>query len=54
MSEELYDLYKSDPDYHGYVERFRTKHHLGVFEALACKVVQEYGEWLMHKKEDMR
>lgn len=50
MNEELYDLYKRDPDFREYVDTWCKVHNLGIFEALSIKILQEYGK--EKKKEE--
>ena len=45
MTDELYDLYKNDPDFKAYVDRWCVKHQLSIFEAFRMRILQEYGEW---------
>jgi len=52
MKEELYELYKSDPDFKEYVDKYCKKHDLGVFEALNMKILESYGNWLKGAKKD--
>lgn len=54
MSEELYELYKSNPDFKVYVDRWCAKHNLGIFEAFRMNILQNYAAWLKHRKEDLR
>ena len=54
MTEELYDLYKNDPDFKSYVDRWCQKHQLSIFEAFRMRILQEYAAWLMKKKGDQR
>lgn len=49
MKEEVYWLYKSDPDFKDYVDKYCQKHHLGIFEALDIKIVDSYGEYIKKK-----
>ena len=50
MSEELYDLYKHDPDFKHYVDAWCAKHDLGIFEAFGRNILQEYGKWVKENK----
>ncbi|MCR4739158.1 MAG: hypothetical protein K5886_02725 [Lachnospiraceae bacterium] len=45
MTEELYDLYKRDPDFKRYVDVWCATHNLSIFEAFKMKILQEYGDW---------
>ena len=45
ITDELYDLYKNDPDFKEYVDRWCQKHQLSIFEAFRMRILQEYGEW---------
>ena len=51
MTDEIYDLYKNDPDFSRYVNAFCRAKGLGIFEALEFMVVKEYAAWLKKKKE---
>jgi hypothetical protein len=50
MTEELYDLYKRDPDFKRYVDKWCEVHHLSIFEAFRINILQEYGKWLKSQK----
>jgi len=52
MNEELYELYKRDPDFREYVDTWCKVHNLGIFEAFRIKILQSYGEYLKKTKED--
>ena len=54
MSEELYEFYKSDPDFNEYVNKIVKARRLGIFEALELLIVKEYAAWLKKTKEDRR
>ena len=54
MNEELYDLYKRDPDFREYVDTWCKVHNLGIFEALSIKILQEYAAYLRKTKEGKR
>jgi len=53
MNEDEYELYKTDPDFKRFVDRFRRFKGLGVFEALATKIVKEVGEEYKRQKRDI-
>lgn len=54
MTDELYDLYKNDPDFKAYVDRWCSKHKLSIFEAFRMRILQDYAEWLKKKKGEQR
>ena len=54
MTDNLYDLYKTDPDYKRYVDEICKSRMLGIYEAFRLKIVQSYAEWLVKSKEDKR
>ena len=51
MSEELYDLYKRDPDFKEYVDRWCKQHSISIFEAFRMNILQEYGKWIKENKK---
>ena len=50
MTDELYELYKSDPDFKHYVDAWCQKHDLSIFEAFRMHILQEYSKWLKENK----
>lgn len=50
MTDELYELYKADPDFKAYVEGWCQKHNLSIFEAFRMNILQEYAKWLKENK----
>lgn len=50
-SDEYYDLYKHDADFKEYVDRWCKNHDLGLFEALAMNLLQEYAKYLKEGKK---
>lgn len=53
MTDELYDLYKNDPDFKAYVDRWCSKHGLSIFEAFRMRILQNYAEWRKERKKDL-
>ena len=51
MTDELYDLYKRDPDFKEYVDRWCKNHNLSIFEAFRLNVLQEYAKYLKEGKK---
>ena len=51
MHEWAYDLYKSDPDFKEYVDKYCATRHVGIFEALMHKMVLIVGEFYKARKE---
>lgn len=51
MTDELYDLYKRDPDFKHYVDAWCAKHALSIFEAFRLNILQEYGKWIKEVKK---
>ena len=51
MTDELYDLYKRDPDFKHYVDAWCAKHALGIFEAFRMNILKEYAKWLEEQKK---
>ena len=52
MNEVYYDLYKRNPDYSEYVDKFRKARNLGVFEALEVLIVKEYGNCVLKLEKE--
>lgn len=44
MNEELYELYKNNPEFKGYVDQWCKQKGCGIFEALRYKLIQEYAK----------
>ena len=51
MTDELYDLYKRDPDFKHYVDSWCQKHNIGPFEAFRMNILQEYGKYIRENKK---
>ena len=51
MTDELYDLYKRDPDFRHYVDSWCKKHNIGLFEAVRINILQEYGKYIRENKK---
>lgn len=51
LNEELYDLYKRDPEFKTYVDAWCQKHELSIFEAFRFSILQEYAKWLKEVKK---
>ena len=51
MTEELYELYKTDEDFKEYVDKWCKDHDLGIFEAFRLNLVQEYAKYLKEGKK---
>ena len=51
MTDELYDLYKRDPDFKLYVDKWCKDHDLSIFEAFTRKILQEYAEYVKEKSK---
>lgn len=51
--DELYDFYKTDPDFREYVDKWCQKHGLSIFEAFRIAIVQAYALWLKKRKSDL-
>ena len=54
MTDELYDLYKRDPDFHRYVDLWAQNHDLSIYEVFRFATLQEYVKWLEESKHDKR
>lgn len=52
MSEELYELYKSDDDFKHYVDSWCRKHNLSIWEAFRFNLLQEYAKFIKEKKHE--
>ena len=51
MTDELYDLYKRDPDFKEYVDKWAKNHDLSIYEVFRFKTLQEYARWLKENKK---
>lgn len=51
MTDELYDLYKRDPDFKQYVDLWAKNHDLSIYEVFRFKTLQEYAKWLKENKK---
>ena len=51
MSEELYELYKTDKDFKEYVDKWAKNHNLSVFEVFRFDILKEYAKWLKEVKK---
>lgn len=54
MTDELYDLYKHDPDFAEYVDKWAHNHNLSIFEVFRFDILKEYAKWLKENKHDKR
>ena len=54
MTDELYDLYKRDPDFAEYVDKWAHNHNLSIFEVFRFDILKEYAKWLKENKHDKR
>jgi hypothetical protein len=50
MTDELYLMYKEDPDFQEYIDKWCRTSDLSIFEAFRLKMVQEYAQWLKEQK----
>lgn len=50
MTDELYDLYKRDPDFAEYVDKWAKNHNLSIFEVFRMNILGEYAKWLKENK----
>lgn len=51
MTDELYDLYKRDPDFAEYVDKWAHNHDLSIFEVFRMNILQEYGKYVRENKK---
>lgn len=51
MSEDLYDLYKRDPNFKEYVDGWCKKHDLSIFEAFRMNILIEYSKYIKEGKK---
>lgn len=51
MTDELYDLYKRDPDFAKYVDKWAHNHNLSIFEVFRFDILKEYAKWLKENKK---
>lgn len=51
MSEEMYELYKNDPDFERYVDEFCKAKGIAIFEAFRLRIIIEYADYLKKTKE---
>jgi len=52
MKDEIYDLYKNNPEFKEYVNRYAKSHDLGIFEALAHITIEEVADYYKEKSPD--
>lgn len=50
---DVYSFYKINEDFRQYVDKTATQQKATVEQALTLKIVSEYMEYLIRKKEDM-
>jgi hypothetical protein len=50
--DELYSLYKSDPDFKEYVDKMSKARKLNIDEVLKLNVLQQYALYLKNNKGD--
>lgn len=53
MTDELYNLYKSNADFAEYVDKWCKSRGLSIFEVFRIKIVQEYATWLVSHRKDV-
>ena len=51
MTDELYELYKSDENFKHYVDAWCKKHDLGIYEAFRMNILTEYAKHLKEAKK---
>jgi hypothetical protein len=52
MTDELYDLYKRDEDFHDYVDAWcKARGGMSIFEAFRMNILQEYGKYVRESKK---
>jgi len=51
MNDEYYDLYKRDPDFKEYVDKWAKNHDLSIFEVFRFNLLQEYAKYLKEGKK---
>ncbi len=51
MTDELYDLYKRDEDFHDYVDKWAASHNLSIYEVFRFNILQEYSKYLKEQKK---
>ena len=51
MTDELYNLYQQDPDFHRYVDLWAKNHDLSIFEVFRFNILQEYAKWIKEQKK---
>jgi hypothetical protein len=51
MTDELYELYKRDPDFKSYVDLWAKNHDLSIYEVFRFIILQEYAKWLKENKK---
>lgn len=51
MTDELYTLYETDPDFKEYVDKWAHNHDLSIFEVFRFNILQEYAKWLKEVKK---
>ena len=48
--DDLYTLYKDDPDFKQYVDEWSRNHDLSIFEIFRFDILKEYAKWLKEQK----
>lgn len=51
MTDELYDLYKRDPDFKHYCDEWCRKHNMSIFEIFNYNILREYAKYLKERKK---
>ena len=51
MTDELYDLYKRDPNFKEYVDKWAKNHDISIYEVFRFNILQEYAKWLKENKK---
>ena len=51
MTNELYELYKTDADFKEYVDRWCKNHNLSVDEAFTFNILREYAKYVKEKNK---
>ena len=52
MNEDLYELYKTDPDFAHYCDEWCRNHDLSIFEIFNFNILREYVKWLKEKNNE--
>ena len=54
MTDELYDLYKRDPDFKEYVDKWAKNHDISIYEVFRFDILKEYARYIKEVKGDKR